>query len=343
MSTTESPPPPDEKVVVVAHARWSYLPFRSSYPFFVGIAAGIALRLLYLGQPGDAFAPMMASFIYLSPLVVGAVTVYVAERTERRSVGYYFAAPLLANVFYVFGTLVIMIEGLICVLLIVPLFALLGAVGGLLMGAVCRLTNWPKQTLGCLAALPLILGGFEQHVPLPDRIASVERTRLVAAPPEAVWAEIENARDIRRDEVDHAWIYRIGVPTPVMGVTERRDGVAVRHITMGKGIHFDQVAETWDPPRRASFRYRFTDDSFPKYALDQHVTIGGRYFDLRDTEYTLVPRGGATELRIRMGYRVTTPFNWYAAPMARWLIGDFEETILRFYERRALAAAATAG
>ena len=56
--------------------------------------------------------------------------------------------------------------------------------------------------------------------------------------------------------------------------------------------------------------------------MDDHVTIGGHYFDLLDTAYTLTPTGGqATELRITMHYRVSTQFNWYADGVARLLIG----------------------
>src|SRR5690349_12194834 len=97
------------------------MPFGMRWPILAGIAAGIALRFFFHGKPGDSYAAMMASFIYLSPLVVGAVTVYVAERQKRRSWGYYFLAAFTANILYVIGTLFINIEGLICAVVIVPL------------------------------------------------------------------------------------------------------------------------------------------------------------------------------------------------------------------------------
>jgi hypothetical protein len=37
-----------------------------------------------------------------------------------------------------------------------------------------------------------------------------------------------------------------------------------------------------------------------------------------------------------MRYRVSTPFNWYAGPVADFLVGDFTERILAFYARRAV-------
>jgi hypothetical protein len=86
-------------------------------------------------------------------------------------------------------------------------------------------------------------------------------------------------------------------------------------------------------------RYRFKPDSFPPGALDDHVRIGGEYFDLIESSYSLAPHDGGTRLTLRSRYRVSTHFNWYAGPVADFLIGDFSEVILRFYARRAERAA----
>jgi hypothetical protein len=157
----------------------------------------------------------------------------------------------------------------------------------------------------------------------------------VAATPEKVWAQLTVARNIRPDEIGTAWMYRIGVPLPSSAVTELADGTEVRHITMGKGIHFEQIAADWQPNHRVRWLYRFASDSFPAGALDDHVRIGGEYFDVIDTEYELLGVGTGTELRVRMKYRVSTSFNWYTRPIAEFLVGNFEEAALRFYAHRA--------
>jgi len=82
-------------------------------------------------------------------------------------------------------------------------------------------------------------------------------------------------------------MYRMGVSLPLSAATDEHGGTLVRHVTMGKNIHFDQVATTWQPNRQVLWTYRFTKDSFPPNALDDHVRIGGRYFDVIDTEYTI--------------------------------------------------------
>ncbi|MEO8061744.1 MAG: SRPBCC domain-containing protein [Pseudomonadota bacterium] len=311
-------------------------PFSKWWPVCWGAMAGLLLRLLFWGRPESAYAAMLDSFILGSPALVGAVTVYMAERKQRRSWAYYFIAPAIATLLYVVGSLLIMVEGWICAIVILPLFAVVGGLSGLLMGLVCRLTKWPRKSIvSSVAILPLITGAVEHRLPLPNLERAQQRAIFVAAPPADVWRQLIDAREIRPEEVDDAWMYRIGVPLPASGAADVRDGEHLRHIVMGKGIHFDQVATDWRENQSVTWNYRFGPDSFPPHALDDHVRVGGHYFDVGATTYSLRPSGAGTLLEIHMNYRVSTRFNWYAGPVADLLIGNFEETILRFYARRA--------
>lgn len=316
-----------------------HIPFSGWWPVGCGVLAGLVLRYIYSGMPGSAYAAMLSSFIYGSPLLVGAVTVYVAELRERRSWSYYFTAPVVATLIYVVSTLLLLVEGWICAILIIPMFALLGGLAGLAMGAVCRMTNWPKQrVVSCLALLPLLGGAFEHHIPNPQRVRVQTREIFVAAPPASVWRELVDARDIAPDEIETAWIYRIGVPLPTAGAGESRDGEHLRHVSMARGVSFDQVAVEWRENELVTWRNLFRADSFPAGALDDHVRIGGEYFDIGDTTYAIRPEGNGTRLTARLRYRVSTHFNWYAGPLADLLVGDFAEKALQFYARRAAGA-----
>ena len=313
------------------------IPYSYWWPIAAGALAGFLMRLVFSGAPGQAYSAMLGSFILGSPVLVGMITVYVAELSERRAWDYYFRAPVVAASVYVLASLAVMIEGLICAIIIVPLFAFLAGLAGLAMGAICRVTHWPRRTVvSCFAILPLVVGSFEHRL-LPEALMRAQdREIFVAAPPEAVWRQLVDTRAIARHEIGAAWMYRIGVPLPEAGLGEFRDGEHLRHVTMGKGIHFDQIAMEWLPNERVTWRYRFAENSFPPRALDDHVRIGGEYFDLGDTTYALSPEGAGTRLSVRIRYRVSTPFNWYAGPVADFLVGDFAERILAFYARRAV-------
>ena len=316
------------------------LPFPKGWPVVAGALAGIALRLAFRGAPGETFAAMSAGFMYLAPIVVGAVTVYVAERRTRRDWNYYVVAPFLANCLFILGTLLIMIEGLICAIVVVPLFGILGSVGGVLMGAVCRLTNWPKQTLYSIGLLPFIVGGLYGEIPASVERGAVERRVLIAAAADEIWNQILNAPDIRPEEIEGAWMFRIGVPLTRSGRMLETEGGRVRRVTMGNGIYFDELITDLRPPSHVRWTYRYHEDSFPPGTLDEHVRLGGHYFDITDTSYTLTPRDGRTELAVTMHYRLSTSFNWYAVPVARLLLRDLAGVNLDYYRHRAEGAAA---
>jgi hypothetical protein len=202
------------------------------------------------------------------------------------------------------------------------------------MGIICRATNWPRQALYGVSALPLLLGAWETQAPLPQRIAAVERAIVIQVQPAVIWQQILNARNIKPDEVHSAWLFRIGVPVPMAGITEQTPDGPVRKVTMGKNIHFEQVLTARLEHRYLHWKYRFRQASFPPYALDEHVVLGGHYFDITDTSYTLTPQGDRTELKVRMQYRVSTQFNWYADPVARFLLGNLGEVNLDYYRHR---------
>jgi len=319
------------------------MPFAWFWPILAGAAIALVLRIVFSGGPGQRFSAMLGSFVYFVPAVCGAVTVYLAERIERRSWGYYLWAPWVATALFVIGTLVVFIEGIICAIVIVPLFAVMGSVGGLAMGIVCRITNWPKHAVYSFAVLPLVLGAIEPQLPNPDRFSHTSRTLFIAAPAQRVWRELNDARDIRPGEIGDAWAYRIGVPMPVSGVTVETPEGRVRQVHWQKNVRFDEIITDWQPGRLLRWQYRFTPDSFPAGSLDDHVMIGGQYFDLRDTAYTLTPRDGGTELRIDVSWRLSTRFNWYADRVLQALLGNGSENILRFYKARSEATATAAG
>jgi hypothetical protein len=311
------------------------LPFAFWWPLVVGALVGVAIRLVFYGEPGELFSAMSMGLLLGSPLLVGAFTVYMAERREPRSWGYYAWAAAVANFLYVAGTIVSFIEGVICAVVVLPLFAAIGAVGGLIMGAVCRLTRWPKQTISCIALLPFAMAVLEQPTDLPSRMATVEHRVLIDAPALTVWQAILDAPQIDGAEIPSAWVYDMGVPLPLAGVVRETPEGPVRRVEMGRDIYFDELIEEQREPQYLRWRYRFYEDSFPAGTLDEHVLIGGQYFDFLDTEYRLVEDGARTELNIAVRYRLTTPFNWYAGPIVRWLVTDLAASNLGYYQHRA--------
>lgn len=248
---------------------------------------------------------------------------------------------MAATSLLVLVTLVVELEGLICAILVLPLFAVLGGLGAITMALACRACRaWrrPGRPMAVIAVLPVMMAAVEAPWTLPDHFGRVEHAVLIQAPADRVWDQLLDTPAIRPEEMAKGWIYRIGVPLPHFGRTERRGAQLVRHVEMGKGIRFEQVATEWSEARSVRWTYRFGADAFPPGALDDHVRIGGRHFDLIDTVYRLEPVGEQTRLHVTMHYRVSTRFNWYADALAQALMGNFESVALRLYASRAEAA-----
>ena len=66
--------------------------FGWTIPLLCGAMVGVDLRLFFSGTPGEPYHAAMSSFTLLVPILVGTVTVYIAERAGRRSWSYYFFA-----------------------------------------------------------------------------------------------------------------------------------------------------------------------------------------------------------------------------------------------------------
>jgi hypothetical protein len=309
--------------------------------FAAGAGYGLLMRLLFalpvfLGQ-SKAAGPMLGSFVVLVPLLLGGFSAYLLPKNQRH-VGNVLAASCLNTLAFVGGTALLLIEGSICIAMALPIFLLLAMIGGLLGLALLGVVSPARGSVSALLVLPLIGGAFERDIPLPDRFGQSTASVHVAAPPETLWALINRAQDVRHDEMAKGWAWRIGVPFPQEAVTVESDSGRVRKLRWDKGVHFDEPILEWEENRFIRWRYDFAPDSIPPGALDEHVQIGGRHFDLLDTSYRLTPEEGGTRLDILVSYRVSTRFNVYAGAVAQWLVDDAARTILVFYQRRAEAA-----
>ena len=309
----------------------------------VGALYGLLMRVVFgkvqvwapwLGLSRDDGYVMSLGFVHLTPMVVGAITIY-GMRASRPTWTQAAFAPWAATALMMIGAMVTLLEGAICVVLMTPLFLAMASIGGVVMNLVLRHTRLGTLQLGVLAVLPLLVAAFDGPL-TAERWQRIDRSVIVEAPPERLWAEIVAARDIRRDEFPRTWIHLIGVPRPVEGIQRMTPQGEVRVSRWERGVHFlGHVTERVEG-RRLAWRYEFSPDSFPPGTMDEHVVIGGRYFDLGETRFTLTPLpAGRTRLDIESHFRVTSSFNGYAVAVAEFLGRDFVDGLLALYKRRA--------
>ncbi len=296
-----------------------------------GAIYGVVIRALAPHWFGGA---MSVAFLLGTPFAIGALTVYWLRALEPSWLSIVFA-PWLSVALMLVGCAITLMEGSICIALLSPLFLFMGSLGGLAMAGALRMLKYDPSKLQAIAALPLLLGVVDQHWAMPQANREIRQSIQINAPPEEVWKQLRTARAIQAEELPFSWTHFIGVPRPLEGVNIETDAGEVRFSKWDKGVNFKAIVTDRKDNETITWRYLFDAHSFPPGSMDEHVEIGGRYFDLQQTTFNLKPLGdGSSNLEIVANYRVTSSVNFYAVPAAEFLGQDFIHSILYLYKGR---------
>lgn len=295
---------------------------------------GYAFFDYFFSTPPQKSGVMAISFLVGLPFSLSAT---IAYRMKARFKAFFisFIIVVLASAL----SILFFKEGAICILMLLGM-SIISLIGGILVGATLatlkrKLTS--SSFMSIFLPLPFLLGVVEQHYIAPDLIQEVTQTVYIHAEPTVIWQQLLNPTNIKPSELQDGLAYKIGVPYPVEARTIAPKVGSIRKSVWQRGVTFDEKITALDENRYIAWAYNFNDDSFPPGALDDHVKIGGAYFDLLSTSYMLHPSNGGTYLDITVKYRITTNFNWYSVPMAYLFISDTADALLNFYRNRSEA------
>lgn len=283
----------------------------------------------------DTSGVMMASFLFAMPFTLGLVIASLVKifRTTKFWVMMLYTFLIMSIITLL--SYFLLREGIICIVMAFPFFIMSYWLGGIIGW---HLAQSYKQAYGKILSVfliaPLILGSYEKDMELSTKTGNVLQTIFIEASAEAVWKEIKDPGQIDGMEITSSYLYKIGMPKPINAYTVAKNDENFRISSWEKGIKFDEKIIHQEEPKRISWSYLFTEDSFPKGSLDDHIKIGGRYFDLTKTTYTLTAADNGTVLQLETGYRINTNFNWYANWWAQFFIKDASKSLLRFYKTR---------
>ncbi|MGH9550320.1 MAG: hypothetical protein ACRD3W_13140, partial [Terriglobales bacterium] len=212
--------------------------------------------------------------------------------------------------------LLIPFEGIICMMMAMPLAVGVGLVGGL-VGYLIQ-TNLPRietapKLLSCFALIipVLILGEFAGPpvFPVYRNDSSIE----IAAPPEVVWKYLI---DFPRLDPPSELIFKTGIAYPIEAKITGRGPGAVREciFTTGK---FVEPIQVWDEPRLLRFGVRVQPPPMHELSLypDLHPPHLDNYLDAKQGQFLLTP--AANNHTVLQG---TTWYRNYMGPSGYWRI-----------------------
>lgn len=308
-------------------------------PLAFGVAHGLFARWMFgLKLTSGVFSVMTVSFLFLVSFTLGLLTVALAERRAPQSWSTRLGLPVVATMVALIASVALNWEGSICVVLLSPISIVMSMLGGLVAAWIAnarRSKNGRNITIGGLLLVPYVVAPIEMRFSPPDELRVVENEIVVRAPLETVWANVARVPAFREDEHRFAWSHAIGFPRPVEATLSHEGVGGVRHATFERGVLFIETVTVWEVNRKLTFSIHADATTIPPTALDEHVTVGGPFFDVLEGEYELEPLpDGSVRLRLRSRHRVSTHFNAYATLWTDWIMSDVQSYILDIIRRR---------
>lgn len=303
-----------------------------------GAALGCIYRMIFNIKSGGGWPllTMTVGFLVFVPLAMGYVA---ADHYLRRDpVGFSWFHWVFLPWGSVFITMAVSLavewEGAICIVIASPIMLVSSTIGGLLARVLLRRRIHPVPGQFSAFTIPLLVILAESHFVAPIQIRSVETDILIHAPAAVVWDNIRSVREINSSELPDSWVTRIGFPAPV-AATLSHDGVGgVRRASFAGGLVFTETINRWVPQSDLRFSIHANTDSVPPTTLDEHVTVGGEFFDVLDGEYRLQQRPDGILLRLTSRERLSTHFNPYAGAWTDAVMRSIQNQILQVIRKR---------
>ena len=307
----------------------------------LGAVYGVLLRIIISGPKwansgsSDSASVMTLAFLILGPIVIGFLTVRHTEAHQPSPVWIWIVLPWLSVTIMMAVTALFALEGAICIVMALPIALVLASIGGVIAGVVSRRRRLARTPTLCLAVLPFLLAPAEARLNAPVQNRVVASEIRIHASSQTVWQNIERVPAISPAELRPTWTHRIGFPRPIEATLSHEGVGGVRHATFERGLTFIETITAWEPEHRLAFSIRADTANIPATTLDQHVTIGGRYFDVLDGEYVIEPvTNGDVLLHLKSQQRLSTDFNGYAGLWTDAVMQDLQTSILQVIQHR---------
>jgi len=224
--------------------------------------------------------------------------VLVYSYHEQRSFGECVTVSLVPVGLLGVALLLIAVEGLLCILMAVPVAVPLAFLGGSL-GYAIQKTYWRGKEVPVMLSVVLLFTpsfmGLEHFARLRPETFEVKTAIEVNAPPERVWKQLVAFAEI---PPPMELIFQAGIAYPIRAEITGHGVGAVRHCVFSTGAFVEPI-QVWDEPRL--LRFAVTDNpaplrEFSPYGKIEPAHLHG-YFVSHEGQFLLTELpGGRTRL-----------------------------------------------
>lgn len=318
-----------------ARARWGRAD--DHHELIVEYAQGIASRILFVKTvrwvswmltAGTLLAGLLLVsvglvgfswvFFVLFPIAVGFSTAIAAGSAGRKTV--ILALCIVGLVVFMALAVVMGMEGLVCVLMAMPLL-LVALIMGALLGLACRNTIFTglleKERRLPVIAFPLVLllvgDPIARQIDMAPPMSAISTTITLPQDPIDVF---EALRSMDTLDGEQPWLLRIGLPTPYRCVLEAERVGAERKCLFPNG-HITAVVTAYEPGTALRMK------------VVEYELTGRHWFHFGDADYAFERKGSGTRVTRTSSYRSDLQPRWYWAPLEKLGIEQEHEFVLR--------------
>jgi len=310
----------------------------------IGVAYGTSAQIFMRFMSKDegnkfgngSFMVMTLGFVFLVPFAVGMLHVYLRQRDGMRSIALSIFEPMLPATLCLMLSLMIGWEGTICLIMAFPIVIGLAGLGGIAMRIILNVRQ-KNLIFVAFMVLPMPISLLEKHIDLPQEKRIVTNKIRIKASPETVWRKIVRVEKIT--EPQESVFFTLGFPRPIEAVLSG-DGVGqTRLATFERGLQFVETVTAWKVNEKLGFTIKADPNLTPLTTLDEHVTVGGAFFDVMSGTYEIHKvNDREVDLVLYSEHRISTHFNFYARIWSNFLMSEIQSNIMKVIKARAEAA-----
>ncbi len=327
------------------------LPFRQSRARKAGALVFVIVLLVYAALArllfdtqamGKSGGVVSLSFVWSVPFALGVLSVALGRwGGSDRWVQHAVVIPLAVLGLGLLISMATGMEAVICIVMATPVMLVATLLGGALAQLFLPENRKDYRLHVTLAAfLPYLTAVLEGSLHWPVETKSIEDTIVIHASAELIWQEIASVPAIDPQQIPEKWIYWVGFPKPIAATLDREGVGGVRTATFERGVSFFETVTVWDQPKRLSFTIHADPDFIPHTAFDQHIIVGGRFYDVLEGTYEIEQlQGGGCRLHLTSRHRLSTRFNAYAGWWSEQVMNQIQGSILEVIRTRTEARA----
>ncbi|HVW59688.1 MAG TPA: hypothetical protein VHC48_06630 [Puia sp.] len=283
------------------------------------------------------FQVMSVSFLFVLPFGVGFITILLSPREKTQKILYRIFVPWIPILLFFVATIGFALEGWACWLMILPVFLVAASVGGLAAGYLRhrRSRRNGKLKVSVVLCLPFLLSSVEHYIPHPFTRCEAYTYIDIHAGADTIWSNVVRVRTISPRE-DHGTLTNfLGFPRPIRAELNYAGVGGSRQAIFSKGLVFQEVVKAYEPERKMYFSIKADPHAIPSTTMDEHIVIGGDYFDVLDGTYELEKTGDRNyRLHLYSHFILKTNFNFYASWWAGLIMKDIQKNILQVIRTR---------